>query len=162
MGFDLVPPDAADDLDTPKQGRVLGQLDDCPRGTFPVVGDGIYERVDIAGEEGPDTHRAGLLGGEDRGIREAHATEPAGCLAEGPDHGMGGGVIGRLDPIVGPGDHRLVHDRDRRDGSLASFGGELRFRQSLAHEQLVVHGSMLTDALVATCGPGSRGTLVGT
>ena len=54
------------------------------------------------------------------------------------------------DPVVGPSDHRLVDDGDRSDGPLALGQRELRLGQCLAHEQLVVHGSMLADGPLPT------------
>ena len=95
------------------------------------------------------------MGREDRRVGEAHRAQLAGGLAQGHDDGMGGRVVGLLDPVVGPGDHRLVDDGDRGDGPLAAFEGEPGLGQCLAHEQLVVHGPMLADGPLPTVAGGA-------
>ena len=65
--------------------------------------------------------------------------EPARRLTKRDDHGMGGRVVGLFDLVVRAGDHRFVDHGDGRDRSLAVVEGELRLRQCLAHEELVVH-----------------------
>ena len=138
LGF--VAPDPAHDLDPSRQARVLRQLQDRPGRALARVGDREDERLDVAGEERPDAHRAWLVRREDRGVGEAAAAEAAGGFAQGDDHGMGGRVVRLLDPIMGAGDHRLVDDGDRGDRPLTALDGELGLRQRLAHEELVVHG----------------------
>ena len=93
---------------------MLGELDDRARRTVPVVGHGVDERLDVTLEQGADTHRAGLQDGEDRGVGEPVGTELASRLAQGVDHRVCGRVVRFLDPVVGPGDHRIVDDRDGR------------------------------------------------
>ena len=113
---------------------------------------GEDESLDIAFEKRSDTHRAGLLGGEDRRVGEADGAELAGGLAEHHDDGMGGRIVRLLDPIVGTDDHRLVDHGDGRIRALATLHGRPRLGQCLAHEELVVHGPMLADGLPARFG----------
>ena len=99
-----------------RRGRLgmLRELDDGAGRAVAVVGDRVDERLDVALEERPDAHRAGLLGREDRGVGEPDRAELAGGLAQRDDDGVGGRVVRLADPVVGPGDHRLVDDRHRR------------------------------------------------
>ena len=114
----LVAADPAHDLDPAWQGGMLGQLDDRAGGAVAVVGHGEDERLDVALEQGPDAHRARLLGREDRRVGEPDRTELAGGLAQGDDHGVGRRVVRLLDPVVGPDDHRLV---DHGHGGVRSL-----------------------------------------
>ena len=91
---------------------MLGELDDRAGGTVLVVRDRVDERLDVTLEEGPDAHRAGLAGGEDRGIGQSRGSELSSRLAEGDDDGVGGRVVRLLDAVVGSRDHRLVDDGD--------------------------------------------------
>ncbi len=119
---------------------VLGELDHRSGGAVVRVRDGEDERLDVALEECPDTHRARLERREDRGTGQAVLAELPGRLAQRDDDRVGGGVVRLPDPIVGPRDHRLVDDGDRGDRALAQRQGILRLGERLPHEQLVVHG----------------------
>ena len=79
-------------------------------------------------------------------VAEIGGAELAGGLAQGDDDGVRGRVVRLADPVVGPGDHRVVDDGDRGDRALAALDRQPRLGQRLAHEQLVVHGPMIQAA----------------
>src|SRR5436190_326914 len=143
LGF--VAPDAADDLDPPRQTGMLSELDDGSRGAIVPVRDGEHERLDIALEERADAHRARLLGGEDGRVGEPDGPELSGGFAKYDDDGMGGRIVRLLDAVMGADDHRLVDHRDRGIRPLTVGESGPSLRQGLAHEQLVVHATMLAD-----------------
>ena len=60
------------------------------------------------------------MGHEDRGVGEPEPAQLPGGFAQGDDYRMGGRVVGRLDPIVAAGDHRLIDHCHGRDRALAS------------------------------------------
>ena len=51
--------------------------------------------------------------------RQSFGAELAGGLAQGVDDRVGGRVVRLLHPVMGPRDHRIVDDGDRRVGLLA-------------------------------------------
>ena len=124
---------------------MLGKLEDRPGRPVSEIRDTEDERLDIALEEGPDTHRAWLLGREDRRIGESHYPELARGLAESDHNGVGGRVVRLLDAVMGSDDHGLIDHGDGRDGTLAPGQCQLRLREGLAHEQFVVHAWMLAE-----------------
>jgi hypothetical protein len=138
--FALFAADTAHDLETPRQGGVLGELDDRAGSTLDLVRGRIDECLDVTLEERADAHRARLDRGEDRRIAQLGRTELAGRLAEGDDDGVGGRIVRLADPIVGPGNHCVVDDGHGRNRTLAAFECETCLGERLAHEQLVVHG----------------------
>ena len=89
-------------------------------------------------------------------LAEPVLAELPGGLAEGDDDGVGRRVVRLLDAVMGPGDHRLVDDGDRRDRALARGRCVARLRQGLAHEQLVVHASDYTGRLPSASPSPSR------
>lgn len=141
----LVATDPTDDLDAPWQVGVLGELDDGPGRALARICDRIHESLDIALQQCPDAHRAWLVGREDRRVGEPDSTKAPGRFAQGKDHRMGRRVVRLLDSVMGSRDHRLVDHGDGGDRSLTAVDRELRLRESLAHEQFVVHLRMLTD-----------------
>jgi ATP-dependent phosphofructokinase / diphosphate-dependent phosphofructokinase len=125
---------------------VLSELENGACGAVALVRNRIHECLDITREQRSHTHRARFVGREDRGVGQTTAAESTSRLTQGTDDGMGGRVVGLLDPVMGSRDHRLVDDRHRRDRALATLERQLRLGERLAHEQLVVHGPMLADA----------------
>ena len=110
---------------------MLRELEDGAGGSVHQVGHGEDERFDVALEQGPDAHRARLVGREDRGVGETLAAELAGGLSQGDDDGMGRRV-GRLpDTVVRPGDHRLVDDCHGCNGALVRGQRLLRSAEGL-------------------------------
>src|SRR3546814_9153287 len=61
---------------------VLGELDHGSRRAIALVGGREHERVNVAGEQRPDTHRARLLGGEDRGVGKPDGAEIGRATSE--------------------------------------------------------------------------------
>jgi hypothetical protein len=55
-----------------------------------------------------------------------------------------------MDTVPTARDHRFIDHGDGGDRAFARCQPELRFRERLAHEELVIHGSMLADDLTPT------------
>ena len=94
------------------QAGVLGELDDRAGGAVVRVRDGEDERLDVALEERPDAHRAGLERREDRGVWRAGP-----CRASGPPRAARRrrrGRSGRSTPGPGRGPGRPSPRRRRR------------------------------------------------
>ena len=134
-------------------GRVVGQLDERPRGAGLAVRDGEDELLDVGREHGADAHRARLHRAEDRGLAQALLADATRSLAQREDDGVRRRVVGLVDPIVGPGDHRLVHHGDGGVRALAPRDRGSCLREGLPHVQLVVHRRIIRAGSVkCLCG----------
>ncbi len=135
----LVAADPRHEAEATRKVRMLGELEHRPGGTVDVIRARVDECLDVAFKEGPDAHRARLEGREDRRLGETGGAEPPGGLAKGDDDGVRRRVVGLVQTIVCAGDHRVVHDGDGGDRTLAAGERHARFGERFAHEQLVVH-----------------------
>ena len=141
--FSFLAANAAHDFEPSSEPGILSQLHDSARGAVHRVGHCKDDGFDVAGEKRADAHRAGLPSHEDRGVGKAVATELSSGLADGNHHGMGGRIVRHLHPVMSAGHHRIVDDGYCADRSLALIQRDLSFGQSLAHEQLVIHASII-------------------
>ena len=141
----LVAADPADDLDPRGRPACWASWMTDPAAPSRSFGDGEDERLDIALQERPDAHRAGLHVAKIVASREPRGAELAGRLTQGARHGMGGRDRSSPGPDHEPARPSPRRRRPRPRSDARPGSARARLRERLAHEQLVVHGPMLAD-----------------
>ena len=120
---------------------VLGELDDRAGGAVDVVREREDERLDVALEERPDAHRAGLEGREDRGVGEPRRCRASGRASRRAT--MTAWAVGSFVSWTRSWARATIASSTTATAAIGRSpraSGELRFGEGLAHEQFVVHG----------------------
>ena len=133
----VIPQHPAGDFAAVIQVRCLEQVPEAPRSAAFNIWAAKNHPPHPAVNDGPRTHRAGLLRHIQIAIRQPPVTHFALCLSQRLHFRMGGGILQRLDQIPRSCNHALFMHDHRPDGHLILGGRLARHSQRLPHEMVV-------------------------
>ena len=102
------------------------------------IRDGVTHALEARHERGAGAHRAGLLGHVERCAVEPPVADAGGGLSEREHLGVGGGIVGCFDGVVGRGDDLAAMLDHAADGHFVDAPGIDGLIVGEAHKKHVV------------------------